>query len=77
MGNDGHTASFFPDAMELQDALNDPIARIISIQSESAGETRLTFNFAALSMASAIYLHIEGIDKDETLARAHSAKHRQ
>lgn len=70
MGNDGHTASFFPDAQELSTALNEPIARVLAIKAESAGEDRLTFNFAALSMASAIYLHIEGADKTTTLERA-------
>lgn len=73
MGNDGHTASFFPDAKELSTALDAPIAEIIAINAESAGEPRLTFNYAALSMASAIYLHIEGDDKRETLMRAQSA----
>lgn len=70
MGNDGHTASFFPDAKELSIALNEPVARVLAIDAESAGEPRLTFNFAALSMASTIYLHIEGADKSETLDRA-------
>lgn len=70
MGNDGHTASFFPDAQELSTALNEPIAEVLTMNATSAGEPRLTFNFAALSMANAIYLHIEGDDKRATLERA-------
>lgn len=70
MGNDGHTASFFPDADELSDALDAPIAAVLAIHAASAGETRLTFNYAALSMASHIYLHIEGDDKRHTLTKA-------
>lgn len=70
MGNDGHTASFFPDADELSEALNTPVAEVLAINAVSAGEPRLTFNYAALSMASQIYLHIEGDDKRQTLLKA-------
>lgn len=70
MGTDGHTASFFPDADELSEALDTPIAEVLAIHAASAGETRLTYNYAALSMASHIYLHIEGNDKRDTLLKA-------
>lgn len=71
MGNDGHTASFFPGGDKLDAAL-DPrnTARILPINAQAAGEPRLTFSLAALLESAFIALHIEGKDKRMTLERA-------
>ena len=71
MGNDGHTASFFPDAREL-DALLDPnaAALVLPVHATSAGEDRLTLTLPPIVTASFIALHIEGAEKAVTLDRA-------
>jgi len=64
MGTDGHTASFFPDAANL-DALLDPTqTRVLAlVEAASAGETRLTLTLPKLTSARFLALHIEGGEK--------------
>ncbi|MGE0281892.1 MAG: 6-phosphogluconolactonase, partial [Rhizobiaceae bacterium] len=52
MGNDGHTASFFPDAREL-DALLDAkaAALVLPVHATSAGEDRLTLTLPPIVTA--------------------------
>ncbi len=71
MGLDGHTASFFPDAVELE-ALLDPAASqaIMAVNAPSAGEPRLTLPLSKLANAGAIALHIEGSGKRGVLEAA-------
>lgn len=71
MGNDGHTASFFPGGDSLAAAL-DPATpeRIVELNAPGAGETRLTFILAALLEAKYLFLHIEGHEKRRTLTKA-------
>lgn len=71
MGHDGHTASFFPGGDRLAEAL-DPHAgqRLIAISAPGAGEPRLTFTLPVLITAGRIFLHIEGAEKKEVLAKA-------
>jgi len=71
MGNDGHTASFFPGGDTLARAL-DPAGteKIVAISAPGAGEPRLTFTLPMLLKASHILLHIEGPEKRATLDRA-------
>lgn len=71
MGNDGHTASFFPDADNL-DALLKPKgkAQVAAVQAPSAVEPRLTLTLPAIASAAFIALHIEGAEKAETLTQA-------
>lgn len=71
MGNDGHTASFFPDAKELEHLL-DPASRdeIAAVHADSAGELRLTLTLALIRRARFIALHIEGAEKQATLEKA-------
>lgn len=71
MGNDGHTASFFPDAAEL-DALLDPHAKrlVSTVHAVSAGEERLTVTLPLIAAARLIALHIEGAEKAATLDKA-------
>ncbi|MGC4026520.1 MAG: 6-phosphogluconolactonase [Mesorhizobium sp.] len=71
MGNDGHTASFFPDANELEALLDPAGAQTVSgVHAMSAGEPRLTLTLPFLLKAGFIALHIEGAEKMTTLQRA-------
>lgn len=71
MGADGHTASFFPDAENL-DELLDPLTRqaVFPVHSASAGEPRLTLALARIASARMLVLHIEGRAKREVLEAA-------
>lgn len=71
MGEDGHTASFFPAGDNLSEALNyKTSAAIITMQAPAAGEPRLTFTLPALLKAKVICLHIEGQKKQTVLEMA-------
>lgn len=71
MGNDGHTASFFPGGDRLADALDMNARRhVLAIEAPGAGEPRLTLTLKALLEARFIALHIEGAEKRETLDKA-------
>ena len=71
MGDDGHTASWFPGATGLAEAM-DPAARalVAPIRAANAPEPRLTLTGRVLLRARAIALHVEGADKLATLDRA-------
>jgi 6-phosphogluconolactonase len=71
MGNDGHTASFFPGGDNLEAALNiDQPHAIIPMIAKGAGEPRLTFSLARLLAARHLCLHIQGDDKMKVLDAA-------
>ncbi len=71
MGNDGHTASFFPGADRLDEAIDSGTPqRLIAISAPGAGEPRLTFTLPVLEKAGRLKLHIEGEDKKKVLAKA-------
>lgn len=71
MGNDGHTASFFPNADRLDQAI-DPKTRaiVLPIHAEGAGEKRLTLTLPLVIEARMLALHIEGAEKQATLEKA-------
>ena len=71
MGTDGHTASFFPDADNLE-ALLDPSqqAIVMPVHAASAVEPRLTLTLATIIKARFLGLHIEGGEKKAVLDRA-------
>ncbi|MFH1794023.1 MAG: 6-phosphogluconolactonase [Pseudomonadota bacterium] len=75
MGTDGHTASFFPDAPNL-DALTNPsqARRVLSVDTASSGEPRLTLTMPLIANARFLALHIEGDAKREALDRALAEK---
>lgn len=75
MGTDGHTASFFPDADRLAEAL-DPEDRsyVLPIHAASAAEPRLSLSLAALATARFVAVHIEGLAKKEVLMEALAAQ---
>ncbi|MGH8061732.1 MAG: 6-phosphogluconolactonase, partial [Pseudoxanthomonas sp.] len=71
MGNDGHTASFFPGGDQLADAL-DPAttARVLPMHAPDAGEPRITLTLPPILAARHLYLHIEGAAKMHVLEDA-------
>ena len=71
MGNDGHTASFFPGGDRLAEALDRSSSRtLIEMNAPGAGEPRLTFTLPILEQAGRLALHIEGTEKQEVLKKA-------
>ena len=71
MGNDGHTASFFPGGDTLAAALDpNTKSRLIEIAAPAAGEPRITFTLAVLLAAETRILHIEGVEKHRVLEQA-------
>lgn len=69
MGNDGHTASFFPGGDTLEAALNED-GPLVAIRAPGAGEPRVTFTLPRLLDTKALYLHIEGDEKAQALDAA-------
>ncbi len=69
MGNDGHTASFFPGGDNLHAALTGE-GPVVSMRAPDAGEPRVTLTLNVLTAARALYLHIQGEEKLETLRKA-------
>lgn len=75
MGNDGHTASFFPGGDRLAAAL-DPstTAVVLPMRAPDAGEPRITLTLPPILAARHLYLHIEGAGKRQVLADALSGE---
>lgn len=71
MGDDGHTASFFPGGDHLADAI-DPRqnALVLPMHAKGAGEARLTLTLPVLLAARGLALHIEGQAKRAVLDSA-------
>ncbi len=69
MGNDGHTASFFPGGDTLDQVLTDE-GPAQALRAPGAGEPRITLTLPRLLRADGIYLHVEGEEKAATLDRA-------
>ena len=71
MGDDGHTASFFPGGDRLADAVNPAgTARVLPMRAPGAGEPRITLTLPILLSADRIALHIEGASKQDVLETA-------
>jgi len=70
MGEDGHTASLFPDAPELQTALTEPAPGYLVTHPSMAPHARVTLNLAALLAAERVFLAVAGAAKVEVLGRA-------
>ena len=74
MGNDGHTASFFPGGDTLAEAIDaETSKRLIAITAPGSGEPRLTFTLPVLEQAGRLALHIEGTEKQQVLKQALAA----
>ena len=71
MGDDGHTASFFPDGDHLAAALDlQTTARVLPMRAPAAGEPRITLTLATLLDTGALYLLVRGEKKRDLLADA-------
>lgn len=70
MGDDMHTASLFPGADGLADALAPDAPPAKAIRAAGAGEPRITLTLPVLTGALAIHLVITGEDKRQALIRA-------
>ena len=70
LGTDGHCASLFADGDHFAQAL-DPAGRerVLPMRSAAAGEPRITLTLPVLAGSRALYLHIEGADKQQVLER--------
>jgi 6-phosphogluconolactonase len=71
MGDDGHTASFFPGGDHLVEALDlDGRARVLPMHAPGAGEPRITLSLPTLLDTRALYLLVTGEKKRDLLADA-------
>ncbi|WP_298440206.1 6-phosphogluconolactonase [uncultured Ferrimonas sp.] len=73
MGNDGHTASLFPCAAELDNGLSSE-QLLVPMQPTTAPHARISFSLKALLNARQIYLHIAGASKKQVLDQALSSR---
>lgn len=71
LGTDGHTASLFPDAPELFQALDSTRPeRVCAMTPPSQTQARVTLTLRALAAAGFRALHIQGGSKAEALRQA-------
>ena len=71
MGEDGHTASFFPAAEQLDAALDtESDALCLAPRPPAAPHDRMTLSLAAVLRSRQLYLHITGERKFAVLERA-------
>ncbi len=71
MGDDGHTASFFPGGDHLAAALDpDGTACVVTMRAPAAGEPRISLSLSALLQTRALYLLVTGEKKRTLLADA-------
>lgn len=70
MGEDGHTASFFPAAKTLRDALDAPDRICCGIIPPIAAHARMTLTLSTLLGAKKLFLHFVGKKKKQVLDAA-------
>lgn len=70
MGADMHTASLFPGADRLEEALSPNAPILLPMRAEAAGEPRITLTARVLREAFNIHLLITGAEKRAALERA-------
>lgn len=70
MGADMHTASLFPGADRLAEALSPEAPVLVPMRAENAGEPRVTLSARVLADAMSIHLLITGAEKRAALDRA-------
>lgn len=70
MGADMHTASLFPGADRLEEALDDNSPILVPMRAPGAGEPRVTLSARVLADAMCCHLVITGAEKRAALERA-------
>jgi len=71
MGDDGHTASFFPGGDHLPEALDlNGKSSVLPMRAPGAGEPRITLSLPTLLQTHALYLLVCGEKKRDLLADA-------
>ena len=71
LGTDGHTASWFPGADNLEVATSSDCGEpVLFMNAPDVPEERLTFTYPTISRSNFIALHIEGDKKMQTLNTA-------
>ena len=71
MGTDGHTASWFSDAPEYAQAINQRHRhRVIALNPKAASHPRMSLTASAILAARSRYIHITGEEKRSVLERA-------
>jgi 6-phosphogluconolactonase len=70
MGADMHTASLFPGADRLEEALSPGAPILMALRAEAAGEPRITLSAPALKSAFHTHILIKGAEKRAALERA-------
>jgi 6-phosphogluconolactonase len=74
MGGDGHTASWFPQAINLKELLDaDGISKIAATHPVTAAHQRITLTFPAVVASQNIVIHIAGDEKKAVLEDAVAA----
>lgn len=70
MGADMHTASLFPGADKLEQALSPQAPILMALRAAAAGEPRITLSARVLQAAKHIHILITGAEKRAALIRA-------
>ena len=70
MGADMHTASLFPGADRLAEALAPQAAPVMALRASAAGEPRVTLTAPVLKAAMSVHLLITGAEKRAALEKA-------
>lgn len=75
MGEDGHTASLFPDAENITSLMDGESAKkILPVTAASVAEQRITLTFPVLMEAKNLFLHFTGELKREVLQKTLSGQ---
>ncbi|OGV39637.1 MAG: 6-phosphogluconolactonase, partial [Legionellales bacterium RIFCSPHIGHO2_12_FULL_42_9] len=70
MGEDGHTASLFPDSEAIQTAMSDDINAVTFVEPRFAPYPRITLTKARLLNTRSIFIHLVGQKKRAVLQKA-------
>ncbi|WP_106206658.1 6-phosphogluconolactonase [Aliiruegeria haliotis] len=77
MGVDMHTASLFPGADKLDQALSDDAPALMALRADAAGEPRMTLTAPVLKGALSTHILITGPEKRAALERARTLSPRE